>query len=283
MKINANLNKKKFATDSDEYTISNYATVQPCEELTFEYNKTLDDKLVTVQKALHSDIYKSIDLNVKVMMKDENKQTIIKDTVSRYKCDTLVADETESIKLVLWEDKIDKVFTGRSYNFKNVTVRVFDDTKHLNTNESTLISEIEDIPNIQMDNPQIKDNLLVGKIVGVDIKKSTCCVACNEVLPTNLLDDMFTCKNCNITTMTSLCNTKVICQIVLKTSKNVSTYTCFNDAILSFLRKIKCEKSSEMETRELQTLLLQSNEQQMIVDKSSKIISHFLQLSQDHK
>ena len=80
---------------------------------------------MTVEQALHSNVYKSIDVNVKVTMKQENKQSIVKDTATRYKCDTLVADETESIKLVLWEDKIDKVFTGRSYNFKNVTIRIF--------------------------------------------------------------------------------------------------------------------------------------------------------------
>ena len=57
----------------------------------------------------------------------------------------MVAVRTNSIKLILWEDTIDKVSAGKSYSLQNVTVRSFDDPKYANTNETTVVQEIEEI------------------------------------------------------------------------------------------------------------------------------------------
>ena len=86
------------------------------------------------------------------------------------------------MKLVLWEDMIDKVLTGRCYHFTNLTVRIFHDVKFVNTNELSVVKEIEEIPNVKMDAPDITDNLVMGQVVGVDIKRSPSCMACNAIL-----------------------------------------------------------------------------------------------------
>lgn len=63
-------------------------------------------------------------------------------------------------------------------------MRIFDDEKYLNTNESKTVEEINDIQNINVDAPEIKNNLLKVKVVGVNIKKSPSCLACNHTFPT---------------------------------------------------------------------------------------------------
>ena len=133
---------------------------------------------------------------------------------------------------------IDKGSTGSSYHFKNLTVRIFDDRKYVNTNQSTIITEISQVTGVQMDNLQIKDNLLIAKILEVDIKKSICCVACKNSVPDTVgnEEDIFTCTHCNITTLRSLCNLKMVAQIILKTSTEVATYTCFNNGVLRSLK-----------------------------------------------
>ena len=113
----------------------------------------------------------SVDLKVKIITKEQNKQLIVKNAKTTYKCDTTVVDHTNSIKLVLWEDLIDKVITGKCYHFTNLTVRIFDDVKFVNTNELSAVKEIEEIPNVKMDTPDIKDNLVMAQVVGVNIKK----------------------------------------------------------------------------------------------------------------
>lgn len=283
VKIEANLNtRKRLYSDSEEYTVPKNAKIMPT-ELQFNFNEDLDNHLHVVNEALKANIYTSVDLKVKVIIKEENKNPIVQDTKTRYKCDTLVADVTGCAKLVLWEDMINKVARGKCYHFKNITVRIFDDEKYLNTNESTTVEEIDDIQNVNIDAPEIKNNLLKVKVVGVNIKKSPSCLACNHTFPTKeepAPDEEITRTNCSITTLTSFCNTKLVAQIIVKTTKELATYTCFKDGIESFLKNVKCAKSlTEIEPAELKQLLLKSGEQTIIVDKKAKIIAQFLPAS----
>ena len=213
-----------------------------------------------------------------MITKEQNKQLIVKNTKTTYQCDTIVADDTNSMKLVLWEDMIDKVLTGRCYHFTNLTVRIFDDVKFVNTNELSVIKEIEEIPNVKMDAPDIKDNLVMGQVVGVNIKRSPSCMACNETLsPPEDEEEDITCKNCNFTTLPSLCNIKLVAQLVIKTPKELLTLTCFNDAIQSFLKNTRCSKSlKEISQSELKHLFLTAGQQQLVIDKTTKIIAQFL-------
>ena len=103
IKIQANLNtRKRLNTDSEEYAIPKNAKVTPS-KLEFSYNKAIDDDLHSVQEALEANVYTSVDLKVKIITKELNKQLIVKNAKTTYKCDTTVADHTNSIKLVLWE------------------------------------------------------------------------------------------------------------------------------------------------------------------------------------
>ena len=77
-------------------------------ELKFDFKENLDNHLHAVSQALQANIYTTVDLKVKVIIKEENKNPIVQDTKTRYKCDTLVADETGCAKLVLWENTINR-------------------------------------------------------------------------------------------------------------------------------------------------------------------------------
>ena len=116
--------------------------------------------LLTVADALNANVCQTVDLKVKIVTKGENKQVIIHNGKIKYKVGCITADETQSMKLVLWENTINKVTTGKSYLLKHLKVCTFDDIKFVNTNESTVIHEVDDIDNITL--PRIKltlDNL----------------------------------------------------------------------------------------------------------------------------
>lgn len=72
-----------------------------------------------------------------------------KKTICKSEC--IVADSTDSIKLVLWESIIDKVNAGNSYKFQNVTIRLFDDERFLNTNKDTIVTEIPILPDVNLE------------------------------------------------------------------------------------------------------------------------------------
>ena len=56
--------------------------------------------------------------------------------------DTIVADDTGTIKLILCEQLIDSVHTRLSYHFNNLTICIFDDEKFVNSNELTAVEPI---------------------------------------------------------------------------------------------------------------------------------------------
>ena len=86
----------------------------------------------------------------------------------------LVADHTDCIKLVLWEEKTDEVQSRKSYHFSNVTLWRFGDDKYVNTNHSTILKKTKNMIEVNLENPLINNNIISGKRIRVNIKK--CCM-----------------------------------------------------------------------------------------------------------
>lgn len=176
--------------------------------------------------------------------------------------------------IVLWEELIDSVHTGLSYHFNHLTIRIFDDEKFVNSNELTTVKPIEEIT-IYMESPEIKDKLLVGQCIAIDIVKSTSCIACNKIQPVNNDEEFVTYKNCKTTTLASVFQTQLVCQMVIKTDQNkFENFSCFDDAIQSFLTIKLCPKPiSALNKDEMKKLFLTTGQVTMITSKNTKIIS----------
>ena len=66
--------------------------------------------ICTVKQILEADMYEAVDLKAKIITKFQSKQSVMKNQVSMQKIDTvhtIVADDTGTIKLILWEQLID--------------------------------------------------------------------------------------------------------------------------------------------------------------------------------
>ena len=147
-------------------------------------------------------------------------------------------------KLVLWEDAIEKIHIGKGYHIENCKVRVFEDSKFLNTNAFTKIAEIDQIPNINLTTPHLQDNIVTCQCLGVNIKCTISCLCCNETIEdSQIVEDTVTCLNCNMTIIKDVLQTKVVAQLLMKIDGKMVNYTAFNDAIESFLSNIKSETS----------------------------------------
>ena len=180
--------------------------------------------------------------------------------------------------MVLWEDIIDKVDSGKSYRFNNCKIRIFDDHKYINTNEFTKITEIEDIKNVNMTSPQIQEHMITAKCMGVEVKKSSSCILCNRKLDdSQLQQETIKCQNCHITILSSVAKTKLVCQLLLQVDNKFLTYTAFIDSIQSFLKNIGCATpAAELDENELTVKLLSAGTKKIMVDKATRIISNFL-------
>ena len=82
-----------------------------------------------------------------------------------------------------------------------------------------------------------KDKLLVGQCFSIYINnKSTSCIACNKIQPVNNEEEFVTFKNCKMTTLASIFQTKLVSQMMIKTDQNkLENFPCFNDVIQFFL------------------------------------------------
>lgn len=270
---------KRFSSSTEEYTIPKKSKISTT-NLQFPFKESFSNRFHTVNQVLDANPYETVDLKVKVLTKTENKQPIVQGEKTRYKADCIVADETNSVKLVLWEETIDKVNTGKSYNIENCKIRVFDDVKFVNTNEFTKITDISDVTNVNLATPELHDYLLTGKCIGADINQHYSCILCTKKIDeSSFTEDSVTCPNCQITTLVSLLKTKLVCQLLMKIGDKMVTYTAFNDAIQSFLTNIKCDTAlQDIDPKVLTLQLIKAGDQNMIADKSTKIISQFLPL-----
>ena len=213
------------------------------------------------------------------MMKEEERQAIVHGNQTKYKVDAIVADDTDCMKLALWENAIDKVQLGKSYQIENCKVRIFNDSKFLNTNEFTKITEINDIGNINLSTPELENHLVIGECAGVDIERSSCCISCNAIFAKAEIGYNTTvkCPKCQITMLVSSVKTKLVCQLLINIDGKLSSYTAFNDAIDSFCRVVNYNKTAaELDDKQLTIKLLSAGPQRLLVDKSAKKICQFL-------
>ena len=105
----------------------------------FEYNPTVASTVYNVQQALDGDLFKTIDVTAKLISKEQNKQPIFYKGKQLMKADCVIGDHIESlITLTLWERLIDVVECGKTYKFKNIKIRSFDDVKYLTVKKPPL-------------------------------------------------------------------------------------------------------------------------------------------------
>ena len=140
----------------------------------------------------------------------------------------------------------------------------------------------QEIQDINLTSEQITDNIIEGQFIGVKIKTAKSCVVCNSTLSeNNAEDEMTTCPSptCQTTMLSSLCLTKLVCNLTVKTTDGeIHMYTCFNDGLQSFLTSVNKgdTKIDDLSPKELSKLFLTAEVKQMIVDNSTHVIHQFL-------
>ena len=160
---------KRFSSSTEEYTITKKSKITTT-TLQFPFKESFSNRFYTIRQVLDANPYETVDIKVKISTKSENKQAIVHGERTMYKADCIVANETNSVKLVLcllWEEAIDKVNAEKSYHIENCKIKFFDGSKFVNTNEVTKITQINEIPNVNLTTPQLHmhDYLVTGTCI----------------------------------------------------------------------------------------------------------------------
>lgn len=120
--------------------------------------------------------------------------------------------------MILWEDVIDVVSSGKIYIFINFKVRVFDDVKFFNINFSIIIVEIDDMfKDINFVFDELNDIIVEGCCVGFFLKIIKLCIVCNNILyDENIKNNKITCFLCLIIMLFLECFFKYMCILIIK-------------------------------------------------------------------
>ena len=84
-----------------------------------------------------------VTVTAKVLAVEEQAQREVRGKTLQFKT-VLIADETSSFILTLWEQAIAQIKEGGSYNLRDISVREFDGKKSVTTTTSTIIEALEE-------------------------------------------------------------------------------------------------------------------------------------------
>ena len=150
------------------------------------------------------------------------------------KQDVIIADATASAKITLWEDNLNTVDEGQSYEFKSVTVRCYKQEKYLSIPKKgadiTLIQDLadDDVPNNTI-------TIFNAKVTAATLTVYSTCIACKSKL--ELTDsDITCCKKCQMSQLNSATSTEVSATLYITTDDIPIRLSAFRNLLSKIVR-----------------------------------------------
>ncbi|CAB4028847.1 Hypothetical predicted protein [Paramuricea clavata] len=183
-------------------------------------NEASDLQVTTIKEVLENKINGNIVTLKARMVTKSNVQTVFSRNMQKdlRKCDVVIADESGTISVTIWEDVIDQVQPDCSYHFQSWKVSFFNNKYH-NATKDTKIGACDSVdlcPDAieiarKLNVSESVDNLVdvSGNIVGIDVDRYYMCINCKgrvEDLPNQTI---LKCLKCRLSIKKSAisCNT----------------------------------------------------------------------------
>ena len=131
------------------------------------------------------------------------------------KQDVVIADVTNAVRFTVWEEDVNMLKVGQSYDLKSVVVREYRNVIYLTTAKGeSEMSPIEDIGEVDSFNPQPYEGqkLHSSAIVGVQDKKV--CFACRGRIETTS-PTLGHCSKCDMVQRLSKCQSSFSAKLIV--------------------------------------------------------------------
>lgn len=159
----------------------------------------------------------------------EPEETEIYGKKKTTKSEFLIADHTKGVVLTVWEDDFDKIKTGESYRFGNLSTRHYKKMVKLTTTPDTTITPIAHLQSLE-------DSENIGKIVGASVEIDKKCNTCYKVIAeSNLGKHVTKCPKCNWKQTTELLLDDIQAGIRFQVEKSEIKLTIFKGPLRRFL------------------------------------------------
>ena len=211
--------------------------------------------------------------------KKEPKELFLKRSQEKsyVKEDCIIEDETGAMVFHIWHPIIDKLESGKSYQFKNVTVKYFQGSTFLSTCPSTTFSEASTIvadlagPKL-LEDPEQKVEAPNFKFVS-KLQIFISCQVCKRRL-TDVSSVSCKCQHCGTRQRTAGCKREASVKLCIKHDKTDLWLTAFTNEINKLLQHTRATLQSSVEEIEdelmnIENIQINYNSQKMsIIDIS---------------
>lgn len=135
------------------------------------------------------------------------------------KQEIVLADETGTATLTLWEADIDSLQLSQSYAFTKLVVRIFLDNHFLTLPMTGVtVTAIEDIPNASdAIDGKVEPTLYHAEVCGIkELESYKVCIVCDgKVLPSSDEPIIGHCKKCGLTQKMSHCKDNLMAKMII--------------------------------------------------------------------
>ena len=154
-------------------------------------------------------------LVVKVVHLDEVSTVKKKNGVTMGKRDGVIGDSSCAVRLVLWNEDVNKLVVGKCYKLSNICIRRWQVVNYVSLSSGSAIEDVEDIGDVVsevMCDSGFRE--VEGEIVAISsiVMYLACCLCEAKVVEE---DDIGICNKCNSVVKLSKCSKNVIVEFIL--------------------------------------------------------------------
>lgn len=126
-------------------------------------------------------LYQQVTVTGKITAIEPKSKVTSRDNKDLMKQDCIIANSETNCRLVLWQDSVDILKIGKTYELTGVTLRSFDGVKYLSGSEGASYREIEDmgevLTTVNLLDGQSTSKVLCGEVIMVtSIEKYSSCI-----------------------------------------------------------------------------------------------------------
>ena len=180
------------------------------------------------------------------------KMTLVKE-------DCVLEDESGTAEIHIWDELINKVKNGTTYEFQNLNVKHFKGSTHLTTTPTTTFKEAsKQLKSVQgpslLENPEKEVKVEMFKFLN-NLSVFVACQACKRKITESSHHKYIKCRNCGVRQRQGECKRDASVQLKVEIGGKELWLTAFTDVIKSLLA-VSSDVSLMSDTESIEDLLM---------------------------
>ncbi|XP_028417728.1 uncharacterized protein LOC114542249 isoform X2 [Dendronephthya gigantea] len=177
------------------------------------------------------------------------EETILKNGKTLRKQEAVFTDNTASIRLVLWEQDINKVESGSFYKLSNTVVREYENEKYLTLNKKSKIESTVAKIERQDDvtgHRSLKSVECPAEGV-VSLKRFLSCKKCHVKVAALANKPIIKCSECGLTQLKKKCKERFLANVLFQDGTSTTTLLLFDDKLQQLFNIYKEQNTCDSE------------------------------------